>query len=100
MIFTTYTLACYLRSNGVPVEMRAVFAHQVAHDLDREQLAKLKDALGDCSDWPKHTDDPRVNYAVDCLVSFDEKPPTFDEIGCLYVKEIKAAKKAGLDFDT
>ena len=93
-MFSTRSLARYLRTNGVPVDMR--YFHRVSHDLNREQLAKLKDALGDCSDWPKHTDDPQVNYAMDCLVSFEEKPPSFDEIGHTYVEEIAAAKEAGL----
>lgn len=91
MLFTTHTLAKHLRRKGVPVQIP--YRHPVSHELNEEQLTKLKDALGDCSDWPKHTDDPRVNYAVDCLVSFEGRPPSFDEMASTYAEEIEAFKQ-------
>lgn len=55
------------------------------HMLTTEQLRKLVDAMGGGSDWPKLTDDPRVNYAVDCVVSGGELP--YDED--IYANEIR-----------
>ncbi|OGZ95511.1 MAG: hypothetical protein A3I44_03470 [Candidatus Sungbacteria bacterium RIFCSPLOWO2_02_FULL_51_17] len=60
------------------------------HTLTIEQLRKLVNAIGDGSNWPKHTDDPKVNYAVDCIVQDDGGVPTYDER--LYVEEIEAFK--------
>lgn len=71
---------------------------RVVHELSEEQLQKVRDAIGSGDDWPKHTDDPYVNFVVDCLVSFEwNERPSFEEIGHLYVEEIAAAKQAGLD---
>jgi len=70
---------------------------RVMLELSEEQVQKVRDAIGDGSDWPKHTDDPYVNFVVDCLVSFEgNEKPSFDEIGHLYVEEIEACKEAGL----
>ena len=61
------------------------------HTLTTEQLRKLVDAIGDGSDWPKATDDPKVNYAVDCIVVEDDhEEPTYDEQ--LYAAQIEAFK--------
>ena len=62
------------------------------HNLTTEQLRKVVDAIGDGSNWPRATDDPKVNHAVDCIVAdeiHDEQPP-YDEP--LYLAEIRAAK--------
>ena len=65
--------------------------------LSEEQVEKVRDAIGDGTDFPKHTDDPYVNFVVDCLVSFEgTERPSFDELGHLYVEEIEASKAAGL----
>ncbi len=51
--------------------------------LTEEQKIKVKNALGDGKDWPKLTDDPLVNYAVDCSVAVDfgsEKPEYVEDI--------------------
>ena len=57
-----------------------------------EQLKKLVDAVGDDKDWPKMTDDPQVNYVVDCLVGLkdDDEDAEYDEE--LYVREAEAFK--------
>jgi len=61
-----------------------------AHNLTTEQLQKLVDAMGDGSDWPKATNDPKVNFAVDCLTSDEGDGPTYDEQ--LYTAEVEAFK--------
>jgi len=66
------------------------------HPLTTEQLRMLIDAYGDGKNPPKHTDDPRVNYAVDCIVSNDDEEPYDAEIEQSYIDEIKAVKAAGL----
>jgi len=47
------------------------------HDLSTDQLRKLIDAIGNGTDFPKMTDDPVVNFAVDCVVN-DDNQPTYD----------------------
>lgn len=70
------------------------------HALTTEQLHKLSDALGDGSDWPKHTNDPKVNYAVDCVVQLRsglEPIPPYRVLRKTYLDEIEASfKRAGL----
>lgn len=58
------------------------------HTLTTAQLRKLVEAIGDGNDFPKHTDDSKVNYAVDCIVADDDEILPYDEK--LYVKEAKA----------
>ena len=58
------------------------------HTLTTEQLRKLVDAIGDGGDWPKATDDPKVNYAVDCIVQDDGDEPQYDEQ--MYAAEVEA----------
>lgn len=58
------------------------------HTLTTEQMRKFVDAVGGLRDWPKLTDDPKVNFAVDCVVQDEEH--TFDER--LYADEIEAFK--------
>lgn len=60
------------------------------HNLTTEQLRKIVKAIGDGNDWPKHTDDPRVNYAVDCIVQNDGDVPSYNEQ--LYAAEVKVFK--------
>lgn len=43
-----------------------------------EQAQMVKDALGDRTSWPKMTNDPIVNHAVDR--EFDGKLPAWDEL--------------------
>lgn len=68
------------------------------HNLTTEQLRKVIDAMGDGKDWPKATDDPKVNHAVDCIVADEGDEPEYDEK--LYAAEVEAAKEAGLDQPT
>lgn len=60
------------------------------HTLTTAQLRKLVKAIGDGNDFPRYTDDPRVNYAVDCIVQDDGDVPPYDEN--LYTKEVEAFK--------
>ena len=46
----------------------------IVHVLTTEQLRKVTDAIGDGEDFPKMTDDPLINFAVDCVVMDDEEP--------------------------
>ena len=62
------------------------------HNLTTQQLRKVVDAIGDGKNWPKATDDPKVNHAVDCIVADEGDEPVYDEK--LYVAEIEAAKTA------
>lgn len=41
------------------------------HTLTTSQLSKLVGLTGGGNDWPKHTGDPMVNFAVDCVVEHD-----------------------------
>ncbi|MBU1180405.1 hypothetical protein KJ885_05685 [Patescibacteria group bacterium] len=69
------------------------------HHLNTEQLKKLLDAMGDQSEPPSLTDDPRVNHAVNCLVSYDEEDepaPTYEEDEYPLIDEIEAAKEQGM----
>lgn len=60
--------------------------------MTQEQEAKMKEALGDGSDWPKFTDDAEVNYEVDRKVSDPTMPP-WNEASlaekALYLEEIE-----------
>ena len=58
--------------------------------LTAEQRKKLTNALGDGTDFPKITDDPKVNHAVDCIV--DEVMPYDAEY---YEEEIAACVLGG-----
>jgi len=62
-------------------------------EFTTEQLQKLSESIKGLSDWPKATDDPRVNYAVDCVVwadiGHDEYP--YDEK--LYTTEVELMAK-------
>ncbi len=71
---------------------------RVTHELSEEQLRKIEEAIGDGSDFPKATDDPYVNFVVDCLVSFEPfERPSFAELRQSYVEEIATAREEGLD---
>ena len=61
----------------------------IVHNLTTDQLEKLIEAIGRHRvDWPKITDDPLVNYAVDCLVQGDDEAGQYDVD--LYAREVKA----------
>lgn len=48
------------------------------HILTTEQLRQLVEAGGGDVDSLTHTNDPEVNYSVDCLVEGDEQVPEYD----------------------
>lgn len=58
-----------------------------------EQLKKLTESIEGLGDWPKITDDPKVNFAVDCVVENDGEEPTYDEQ--LYAGEVEAFRANG-----
>jgi hypothetical protein len=66
------------------------------HNLTTAQLQKLTDAISDGKDWPKFTDDPKVNYAIDCMTCLmvNDLEPDYHEL--IYAREIAAAKEQGL----
>ena len=71
----------------------------ISHTLTTEQLHKLVDAIGEGNDFPKHTDDPRVNYAVDCVVQLriqEDPHPAYSELAQTYIEEIEESKRLGL----
>ena len=47
---------------------------RVSFDLTDQQTLKLLEAIGDGNDWPRFTDDPIINCAVDHLTSNGECP--------------------------
>lgn len=79
---------CYITGNA----QRKKVNEMTTHTLTTEQLRKLTNAIGDDKEWPKITDDPRVNYAVDCLTTDDDEPE-YDKQ--LYLDEAEAFKALG-----
>lgn len=61
------------------------------HTLTTDQLVKLVRAIEDGSDFPLRTDDPKVNFAVDCMVAGDDACPAYYE--AIYLSEIEAFKE-------
>ena len=66
-------------------------------EFSTDQLRKLIQENNGGQNWPAHTYDPQVNYAVDCAVQTAEQDvefgePVYDEEG--YLGEIEASKKA------
>ena len=66
------------------------------HPLTTEELKILIDAWGDGKNPPKMTANPRVNFAIDCLVeeTGPDDEPEYNEDE--QKEEIQAAKDAGL----
>ena len=54
-----------------------------------DRLKTMADFAGGLQDWPKITDDPLVNYVVDCVVVGEDDP--YDEQ--LYAGEVNAFKE-------
>lgn len=52
------------------------------------RLRKLTGSINGLRDWPKITDDPMVNFAIDCVVADDGEEPVYDEQ--VYAEEIRA----------
>ncbi|MEK7198159.1 MAG: hypothetical protein AAB648_01705 [Patescibacteria group bacterium] len=53
-----------------------------------QQLKTLAESVEGLRDWPKVTDDPKVNFAVDCVVEDEGEEPIYDEQ--LYAAEVEA----------
>jgi hypothetical protein len=60
---------------------------RIAYNCTEEQAQKAIDAIGDESYFPKFTNDPVVNWIVDCLICGNEP---YDP--SLYEKEIELSK--------
>jgi len=58
----------------------------MTHTLTTGQLRKLVIAVDDGNKWPLLTDDPFVNYVIDCMFSEEELP--YDEQ--LYINELSS----------
>lgn len=57
-------------------------------------LRRLTRSVGGLQDWPKITDDPRVNYAVDCVTAdLGDPEPRYNEK--LYADEVEAFRTNG-----
>lgn len=55
-----------------------------------EQLRKVVQAFGAAESFPEYTDDPFINYLVDCVLQDEEEVAEYDE--AFYVKEIAEVK--------
>ena len=64
------------------------------HTLTTGQLRKLTQAIGSGEDFPKLTDDPTVNHAIDCMMLGEES--LYDEK--IYAAEINLARVRGVTF--
>lgn len=62
-----------------------------------QQLKTLAESAKGLNDWPKATNDPKVNHAVDCVVCLmnNEEEPEYNEQE--YLEEIEASRTTGLD---
>ena len=60
-----------------------------------QQLKTLAESVKGLQDWPKITDDPKVNFAIDCLRAMmsEDEEPEYDEK--LYAEEIEAYQALG-----
>lgn len=58
------------------------------------QLKALAESISDLNDWLKITDDPQVNFAVDCIVEDEGEEPIYDEQ--LYAAEVEAFRARSL----
>lgn len=59
-------------------------------EFSTEQLKDLAVGNGGLHDWPSTTDDPHVNYAVDCVVDPEDEQPYNPELYQAEVDEYKA----------
>ena len=58
-----------------------------------QQLKTLAESVGGLQDWPKITDNPEVNFAIDCVVEDEGEEPVYDKQ--LYIAEVKALQSHG-----
>ena len=58
-----------------------------------QQLKTLTESVKGLQDWPNITDDPQVNFVVDCVVEDEGEEPTYDEQ--LYAAEVEAFRANG-----
>ena len=72
---------------GVP---RSIAGNQ----FTTEELRKLAESAGGFHDFPKITDDPQVNFAIDCVVEDEGEEPTYDEQ--LYAAEVEVCRAHSL----
>src|SRR3989338_4913268 len=59
-----------------------------------DYLRKLTESIDGLQDWPEITDDPKVNFAVDCVVGDESEEPSYDEQ--LYTAEVEVFRAHGL----
>ena len=80
----------FLEANGVPAEPQVE-----GDEFTTEKLLEIAASRGDLAPPPSHTDDPLVNYAVDCVRKLDwfGDEPDYEDgpyDADLYAKEIVA----------
>lgn len=89
-VFTTAQMRKFINAiGGVPK------SEVTGGQFTTQKLRTLAESIGGLDDWPKFTDDPRVNFAVDCVVLDDDDEPVYDD---LYVDEVEALRADG-EFD-
>ena len=62
----------------------------MVHQLTTEQIRKIVDAIGDGSDFPKATDDPKVNHVIDCVMADEGDELPYEPF---YVEEVQTSKR-------
>ena len=64
-------------------------------ELTTAQLVELNGRVGGLQDWPDITEDPKINFAVDCAVNYttDEEEPVYDEK--IYTEEVEVFRAHG-----
>lgn len=89
--FTTEQVQKFIGAVGGDVPKSEI----IGGEFTTQQLITLAEQVGGFKDWPKATDDPRVNFAVDCVVQYDEEDLIdfiYDEK--VYIAEADAFKKS------
>ena len=74
--------------DAVGARLPEVFSGQ----FTTEKLRYLAELNGGFNDWPKHTEDPIVNYVIDCITAAlcGDEEEEYDEK--IYLEEIEASK--------
>ena len=109
LYFNQFTVSTSLLKGGIVMATHTLTTEQVQKFIDAiggvprsitggqfttQQLKTLAESVKGLQDWPNFTDDPQVNFAVDCVVEDDGEEPSYDER--LYTAEVEAYKARGL----
>lgn len=66
----------------------------IGNNFSTEQLRTMAEEHGGLVDLPMFTDDPQLNFVIDCVMADDDDQPEWSEEE--YEAEIKEAKRDGL----